>query len=69
MNTSDPRTLEGWSIAAYEQFDAALPWRVVATHDTGESKSAEAMDLETALLWLAKKTGIDRDLLKSAYGL
>lgn len=65
----EPRQIEGWMITASEQNDPTMRYRIVATHKTEEPKIAESMDLETALLWLAKKINVDRHQLKSLYGL
>lgn len=67
---SIPRHLDGWTITAKERADTTMPWLVIASDEAWQrTETAEGMDLESALLYLAKKIHCDRIELLAKYGL
>ena len=61
--------IDGWAISVTDEPDSAHPIKVVAASYFGDSEYATGKDLESALLYLAKKIHVDRQELLTMYGL
>lgn len=65
-----PRELDGWLITIEDDdVENAFPVKAIATKDGQHSEYGQGKDLESALLWLCKKTGLDRRTLLAMYGI